>query len=78
MDRTNIENDNKCGLIDKHWIDGLQYLLEFENQNFLVVCNYDLKKCKLLDIIRSIIKIDKKVRIDELSECWILRYEYFY
>lgn len=77
MDRSKIQNANRFGLIDKHWIDGLQYLLEFEGKTVLVVCNYELKKCELLDIIRSIIKIDNKLCIDELSECWILRDEYF-
>lgn len=77
MDRSKIQNANRFGLIDKYWIDGLQYLLEFEDKNVLVVCNYELKKCELLDIIRSIIKIDNKLYIDELSECWILRDEYF-
>ncbi|EPI38515.1 hypothetical protein [Enterococcus faecalis] len=73
-----IQNDQKYGLIDEYWIDGLQYLLEVENKNFFVVCEYELKKYELIAIIRSIFKIVNKVCIDELSECWILRDEYFY
>lgn len=76
MDRTKIENINKCGLIDKHWIDGLQYILELENQSLSVVCNYDLEESKLVDIISTFIRIDKIISVEEISECWILRNVY--
>ncbi|WP_368561110.1 hypothetical protein [Enterococcus faecalis] len=76
LDRTKIDNVSKYGLIDKHWIDGLQYILEFENQILSVVCNYDLEESKLVDIISTFIRIDKIISIEEISECWILRNVY--
>ncbi|MFP8866702.1 hypothetical protein ACJEEJ_13420 [Enterococcus faecalis] len=76
LDRTKIENINKCGLNDKHWTDGLQYILELENQSLSVVCNYDLEESKLVDIISTFIRIDKIISTEEISECWILRNVY--
>lgn len=69
------------GLIDKYWIDGLEYVIEVNEKNkeynpVLVICKYDTDKNELLKSMESIISSDKKIIIDELADCWMLKKEY--
>lgn len=75
-----IEKSMGCieGLIDKYWIDGLEYVIEVNEKNkeynpVLVICKYDTDKNELLKSMESIISSDKKIIIDELADCWMLK-----
>ena len=53
------------GLIDKYWIDGLEYVIEVNEKNkeynpVLVICKYDTDKKELLKSMESIISSEKK------------------
>ena len=77
------ESRNGCskGLIDKYWIDGLEYVLVFEEEkdpfkHLLIVSLHDTNKYELLTSIASVVPIKNNTIIDELNDCWILRKEY--
>lgn len=68
-------------LIDKYWIDGKEYVIEVneknnENNQVLVISQHDTNINELLKNLESLISSDKKIIIDELADCWILKKNY--
>ena len=62
-----IENSTERieSLIDKYWIDGLEYVIEVHEENkecnpIIVICKYDTDKKELLKSMESIISSEKK------------------
>lgn len=78
MNDTEKPKKNINGLIDKYWIDGIQYVVALKEKNYeynslLVICKYDTSKYELFSSIKPVFSTNKKIIIDELADCWILR-----
>lgn len=81
VDEYNSEGPISSGLIDKYWIDTIEYVIEVEYESkkyktILIICDYEMSKFELMRKIEPVFKY-KNIRIDELADCWLLKEEYY-
>lgn len=75
---TRQESTISDNIIDKYWLDGIVYAVEYEKRfneykTLLIICSHDFNVVEIFNLVKSTFSTSSRVIIDELSDCWVLR-----